>query len=114
MIQITNITADARQQLRIRLPDNSIVVMHLEYKPQQLGWFITNLTWNTFTLNGRRITTSPNMLHQFKNLISFGLACFTTDNEEPMLQQDFSSGRASLYILSAAEVAWYTAFLANG
>ena len=77
-----------------------------------------NLTYTnaniTFTLNGLRITNSPNMLNQWKNILPFGLACFSTANREPSLQQDFASGNSVLYVLTQAEVTQYSEFLALG
>lgn len=80
----------------------------------QYGWFITELLYPDFTLRGLRITNSPNMLYQWRNLIPFGLACFSAGNREPSLQDDFVSGASKLYILSEEEVAEYTEYLKGG
>ncbi len=45
------------------------------------------------------------MLRQFRNIIPFGLACVIADGFEPVYQDDFTSGRASLYLLNEADVA---------
>jgi hypothetical protein len=108
MYNIPNITDDYLQIKSLVLPSGSKIVMSLYYMPIQTGWFITNLTYGTFQLNGLRITNSPNMLHQFKNKIPFGLACFSSTTREPNLLQDFLSGSSSLYILTPAEVAAYS------
>lgn len=84
------------------------------YSPQQIGWFITNLTYVNFVLNSLRITTQPNMLYQFINQLPFGLACFCQDNDEPTQQDDFYSGRAGLWLLDSTETAEYAEILANG
>lgn len=93
------------------LPDGSTLTMTIYFIPMQQGWFITNLTYQDFVLNGLRITVSPNMLNQFRNQIPFGLACFSTGNREPSLQQDFSSGNCILYLLSQAECQQYATIL---
>jgi len=107
MLQINNITQDAKQKHTLVLSDGTSAVLELEYKPQQLSWFITSLAYKTFLLQGFRISTSPNCLRQYRNVIPFGLGCFVQDNEELTLQTDFSSGRASLVILTSDEVAYY-------
>lgn len=114
MYQITQITSDPLQQQTLVLPDGSEIFLSLYYVPQQFGWFITELTRNDFILLNRRVCNSPNMLHQFINQIPFGLACYTAGNREPTQQQDFSTGAAKLYILTAAECREYQLFLAGG
>lgn len=113
MYIIQQITSAPLQQMTLVLPDGTSMSMTLYFAPMQYAWVITNLTYNTFILNGLRVTTSPNMLNQFINQIPFGLACFTVNNREPMLQQDFSSGNSQLFILSQAECQQYETLL-NG
>lgn len=80
----------------------------------QYGWFINNLTYGTFVLNGLRITNNPNILYQWSNQIPFGLACLTRQLREPSQQEDFSSGVSKIYLLNEAEVQAYVEFLKNG
>lgn len=113
MFLVKEISDEAKQKHTLILPDGSSLTMIVEYKPMQLGWFITQLQYKTFEINNIRIVTSPNMLHQFKNRIPFGIGIFVTDNQEPVLQGDFLSGRAQMFILSAAEVAFFTEVLSG-
>lgn len=113
MYQIQNLTADSRQKQVLVLPSGDQVTIQLYFVPLQLGWFLTSLTYKNFVLNGIRITNSPNILYQWRNQIPFGLACFSQQNLEPMLQQSFLSGASRLFILSQDEVNYYTEFL-NG
>ncbi len=99
------ITGQSCQKSRVILDDGSAFSFTIAFKEMQLGWFISELTYNTFTLQGLRICVSPNMLHQFKNQIPFGIACYSIGSREPSLVSDFSDGSATLYTLSAAEVA---------
>ncbi len=111
MFLIQQITSAPAQKQSLILPDGSSFSMTLAFYPQQYGWFIQNLVYKNFTINGLRITTSPNMLNQWVNSLTFGLACTCVGNREPTQQQDFSSGAALLYVLSAAEVAQYSRIL---
>lgn len=113
MFQVQNLTADTRQKQNLVLPSGEIISLSIYFIPQQLGWFITNLTYQNFVLNGVRISNSPNMLYQFRNQIPFGLACVSTQKREPTQQEDFASGASLLYILSEAEVEAYTEFLSG-
>lgn len=114
MFVVQQITSDPLQQQNLILPDGSQLSITIYFVPLQLGWFITNLTYGSFVLNGLRITNSPNMLNQFRNQIPFGLGCFSTQNREPTQQQDFSSGASTLFVLSQAECTQYAELLANG
>lgn len=114
MFLIQRITGNPLQQQTLVLDDGSTVFIEMYFRPMQFGWFFNTITYQTFTLNGLRITNSPNMLNQFQNQIPFGIGCFSTNNREPSQQNDFSSGASKLYILNAAEVAEYEEFLRLG
>ncbi len=114
MFLIQRVTSNPLQTQTLVLEDGSSVLLTIYFRPLQYGWFINELTYDTFTLTGMRIVNSPNMLNQWRNLLPFGLGCFSTANREPQLQQDFSSGASKLYILSAAEVTEWAEFLQGG
>ncbi len=111
MYAVQQIASLPLQTQTLILPDGSQTTITLAYYPQQYAWYILSLTWKSFTLTGLQITTSPNMLHQFRNSLTWGLGCTCTGNREPTQLQDFSSGAAQLYILTAAEVAQYARIL---
>ncbi len=114
MFQITNVTSDARQKQNIILPDGKQIKLSMYFVPLQIGWFIKEISYLDWTLNGLRISNSPNLLYQYRNKIPFGLACFSEfQDREPTQQQDFSSGSSKLYILSAEEVEQYTELLSG-
>lgn len=111
MYEIKQITDEPRQKRTMFLPDGSPIGMTIYFVSMQQGWFITELTYGDFTLNGLRISNQPNMLFQWRNLLPFGLACFSKADREPSLPQDFSSGASKLYILTQAEVDDYAGLL---
>jgi hypothetical protein len=113
MNQVQSISAAAKQKQTVLFDDGTQMELLIEYKPLQLGWYITSLTYGNFEITGLRIVTSPNMLHQYLGQIQFGLACETTDNQEPTLQEDFLQGRASLYVLTLAEATQYKEYLSG-
>lgn len=110
MLLIEQLTSDSKQKQVLLLDDGTTISLTIEYKPLQFGWFITELSRLDFVIQGMRICTSPNLLQQFCNQIPFGLACYTSGNAEPTLQEDFApGGRSQLYILTEAEVIALTA-----
>jgi hypothetical protein len=112
MYQIQTITADPLQYLNLILLDGSALALTIYFIPMQYGWFITSLNYGSFTLQGMRISNNPNLLRQFKNQLPFGLGCFSQNNREPSQANDFVSGASSLFVLTAAEVIQYEAYLA--
>lgn len=113
MYLIQQVTNAPLQQQSLVLYNGAILSLTFYYSNQQQGWFINNLTYGTFILNGLRIVVNPNMLNQFRNQIPFGLGCFTTLLREPTQQQDFSSGNFSLYILDQSEIDEYAILLSQ-
>jgi len=111
MLQVTSITNDPYQKQTLFLPNGEAVTFLLYFRPMQFGWFIPELTYNDFVLKGVRVTNSPNILFQFMNQIPFGLACYSKENREPTLQDDFSSGASTLYILTEEECQAYLEFV---
>ncbi len=113
MYQINQLTSDPLQTMTLILPNGNPCNLTIYFIERQVGWFITNLTYGTFQLNGVRICNSPNMLYQWKNLLQFGLACYSSQNREPSQLQDFSSGSSILYILNQSETEQVTEFYQN-
>jgi len=118
MYQIQQVTNAPLQKQTLVLPDGTFLSLSTYFRPLQFGWFIKQLSYGltnkTFTLNELRICNSPNMLHQWRNILPFGLGCFSSQDREPTQQDDFISGACTLYILTAEEVATFTALLQNG
>lgn len=114
MLQIDRVTADPFQTQALVLDDGTTINLTMRFRPMQFGWFIEELAYGAFILRGVRIVNSPNMLHQFINKIPFGLACYSVDNREPSLIEDFASGASRLFILTQIETRQYLEFLKFG
>jgi hypothetical protein len=104
MYQINQITSDTLQKHRLILPIGTALTMTLCFKPMQYGWFIEELVYGSRTYRSIRICVSPNFLYQFKNVLPFGLACYSSANREATQKQDFSSKNCILYLLNETEV----------
>lgn len=102
MKHLTGITEAPKQTSIISLGDRGNVVLDLSYSANQMGWFF-DLTWGEFTLKGSRVTAFPNLLRQYRNQISFGLACVTVDDRDPLTPTAFSDGSAAFVLLEDLE-----------
>lgn len=113
MLKISEITNDAIQNRTIVLLDETEFDIQIKYVPQQFGWFIESLTYQDFSLAGLRIVNSYNLLYQYTDLIPFGIACFSRDDREPALQEDFASGSSELFLLTPADKIELERFINN-
>ena len=103
MKQITEISDDPNQSFDIVTEDNQVFQLQLNYSDQQQGWFYS-IVFEDFTLNNSRLVTSFNVLRSYSNILPFGIAIATEDGSEPIFIDDFSTGRVSFFLLTAAEV----------
>lgn len=110
-MNLINQTSSPNQKQTMVLEDGSSFTYQISYKRMQYGWFFTSLTYKDFTVTGMRVVTSPNILHQFRHRLPFGIACYVVGNREPSQKDDFKSKNANLYVLTAAEVATVSRFL---
>lgn len=104
MNAITNVTNDANQILTVVLDDGSGVALTLTYRPAIQRWTM-DIEHGDFVVRGLNISMFPNLLQPWKENAGFGIGCTTTDGGDPLFIDDFSNGRATLYILNEADVA---------
>lgn len=103
MTIVAGITSQPKQQLSLVLEDGSTVAALIEYRPQQIGWF-ADFTWGTWIARGIRLTSSPNLLRQYRQVIPFGLAIIMANNVDPLNVTDFADGTATVFLLNADDV----------
>lgn len=101
---IDKLTAEARQQYNIVGEDGEEISLLLWYAPTQQSWYF-DITSGDFTLEGAQLTTSPNILRSYRNLLSFGFTVTSVDGLDPFYLDDFINGRIQLYLLSRDDVA---------
>lgn len=103
---LNNITDAAKQQINITGEGGEQISLLLYFSPRTNSWFY-NIACDVqnFESNGMRLAVSPNCLRQFRNGITFGLLCVSSDGYDPSGIEDFSSGRIQIYTLSQSDVA---------
>lgn len=102
MYQLTNITNKAKQTITWSNGDLD-VDLYFEYKPNQLGWFIDIKYQDLVNYRNIRVTTHRNLLRSYSAILPFGMMITTSDGLEPMGIDDFTSGYATVYILTRDE-----------
>lgn len=103
MYQFTTLGNEPKQQVTMLLDNGSRVVFNFNYKANQLGWFF-GFKYNDIDYQNIRLTTSYNILRAYRNYLPFGLRCNTPDMEEPMSQDDFVNGYATVYLLDKQDI----------
>lgn len=103
MYQITQLDDQPKQEIKMILDNTQSVTLTFEYKPNQLGWFF-GVQYDDINYQNIRLTTTYNILRAYKNYLPFGLRCDTLDGEEPINQEDFVTGYATVYLLTKSDV----------
>lgn len=103
MTLIDNITSQSNQVTQVVLADGSIMTLTLIFTAAIQRWTF-HVQHPKLVLSGLNLCLHPNILREWRNLIPFGLACNTITGVDPIDVEAFSSGRAQLYALSAADV----------
>lgn len=103
MKEITSITSRSKQHMILVLENNETVDFLLYFLPRQESWYF-DFTYNDLTVNGSKVTISPNSLRQFRKIIPFGIAFAGTSFVEPFSIDDFSSGRINMFVLNKEDV----------
>ena len=101
---ITGLTTDPNQNMKVSLDDGTLFSLSLVFSSNQQGWFYS-LIYGSFSVNNRRLVTSPNMLRSLRTQIPFGINCVSYDGREPIYLTDFTSGRITLCYLNQSDVA---------
>lgn len=103
MLYINKITADPQQQINLTGVPGLSIAMTLRFMPRIQKW-IAGFVAGTESIQGIAVTTSPNILRQFRNTIPFGIACLTASGLDPFALNDFFDQNSNLYLLDAADV----------
>ena len=104
MLHINHLTDDPQQQANLTGIPGVTIGLTLRFMPRIQRW-IMGLTYGSWSAQGIAVTTSPNMLRQYRNVIPFGIACITATGLDPYTVEDFSNQASNLYLLNAADVA---------
>lgn len=104
MLYINKITTDPQQQITLTGIPGASINLTLRFMPRIRQW-IFGVVYNTTSIQGIAVTTSPNMLRQFRRVLPFGIACLTASGLDPFQVTDFSNQASNLYLLNAEDVA---------
>jgi len=102
MKKISTLSSQPSQQLTFVLDNGNSFVLSLKYQPTQEQW-IYNIETENFSLKGARLVNSSNILHQYKNILDFGIACISQDEVDPFLDTDFTT-RTELFVMDKNDI----------
>lgn len=105
MYQITELTDQPKQQVKVTVGANKTCKLNFTYCPNQQCWFFDIIYDDgNFYSYGHKLTNCPNIIRQFQNTLPFGLGCSVEDGLEPWFQNDFITERVKVYVLSKEDV----------
>ena len=104
MLYLNHLTNDPQQQANLTGLPGSQIVLTLRFMPRIQRW-IMGVVWNGKSIQGIGVTTSLNMLRQYRNIIPFGIACVADSGLDPYTVNDFQNQAANLYLLDSDDVA---------
>jgi len=100
--KIDNLTDWPNQTTHIILDDKTIATFNFRYLAATEKW-VFDVDHDLLLVRNITLQCHVNMLRQWINKIPFGLMCTTLNGLAPLMVDDFSSERVSLYVLSASD-----------
>jgi hypothetical protein len=109
-VRIDNLTGWANQITHVVLDDGTVVDFAFRYLAATSKW-VVDVNHDTLTTKNLILATHSNVLRQWMHKIPFGLCCISSDGLDPMRQDDFKTGRITLWVLNADNVITVEKFL---
>lgn len=102
--KINGLTSNSFQKFRVDVPNNDGTInMFLKFLPTQSAWYL-DIEHTGLKVYNLKLVLSPNILREYRNIISFGLSVESNDGVYPMEITAFSSGRVTLNLLDSEYV----------
>lgn len=102
MNSIDNLVKSSNQQTTVLLPGGETADVGMLFHEATERW-VMNISYGDRLILGVGVAFHANLLRQWKNTLPFGIACITQDQTDPFRVDDFSSGRAVLYLLTSSD-----------
>lgn len=90
MFQIDNLKSTANQTSTATLADGSTVTLTFKYRPTIQRWTV-DVLYKNFIANGVGLSTHPNLLRIWRDVIPFGLQVVTVDGTDPFMASDLDT-----------------------
>ncbi len=90
MFPINNLTTAGNQTTNAVLEDGSTVTLTFRYRAAVQRWTV-DVSHGTFVANGIGLSTHPNLLRVWRNIIPFGLEVITADGTDPFMADDLAA-----------------------
>ena len=114
MLKLTGLTSSPKQTLNIVEPTTGIKIYFTFYfKPRIHSWYF-DVEYDDFTAKGNKLIRGLNIINRFKNRVPFGIGVTVSDNYEPFLINDFTTGRVKIILLTSDEVTEIDGYIADG
>lgn len=103
MFEINGISDEPKQTFRLNvLNSDEKATLTMTWRDTQNAWFI-DVSYLQFSVKNLKLCRSPNVLGQFKNRIPFGIACGSTNKQDPLTLESFRDKVCFLFTLTAED-----------
>jgi hypothetical protein len=113
MLLINSITNDPMQQMTLTGIPGLLIDVTLRFMPRIQTWDMDVVCGN-FTAQGIPLLCGPNIMRQWRNIVSFGIGITNNYFLDPFTLTDFSSGNSQFYLLNSTDVATVEATFFDG
>jgi hypothetical protein len=101
--QINNLTKWPNQLTHVVIEDGTIADFSFKFNGATQKW-VFGVDHSLLHVHNMSLNTHFNILRQWMNKIPFGLCVVSADGLDPMLVDDFVSGRITLWVLTSDNV----------
>jgi hypothetical protein len=111
---IDNLTNNPNQTSTVVLSDGTTVEFNFRFMDTASpAFWVFDVVYDTlgFEVNNINLSTHPNILRQWKNILPFGLLVNSSDGLDPLDINDFINGRITLVLLDKTGIAAVEAYL---
>lgn len=91
MFILNNLTLGSNQTAAAVLADGTTVTFVFAYHAAVQRWAV-DVSYQAFAIKGKGLSTHPNLLRLYRNIIPFGLQVLTADGTDPFMPSDLAAG----------------------
>ena len=100
---VTSITNEPRQKFNLTLEGGGVVQIYLYFYKTQHSWYF-DFEYNDYVSTGNKVVLSFNTIRHLRNKFPFGIGFLSTQQADPCLLDDFSTGKAKMVLLNQLDV----------
>ena len=103
-IYLNDLTQSSNQARTVITPDGYQFYFAIRYQQLQTCWFFDIVYGDVIARYNQMLSGMQEITSSLKNILPFGIYCFTKDGYDPYDVSDFQTQQAQLYVGSRADI----------